>query len=287
MSIGTDVAQGPPAFWSVPAEDLLLHLQSTPQGLSAEEARRRPIGAAPRLHRTGRRAHALMLLLAQFRTPIILILLVAATLSLFLRDATDALIILTIVLISSLLGFGQEWRAADAMEKLLALVQVKTPVLRDGQPAEIPVEQVVPGDLVLLNAGDVIPGDGRILEAKDLFVNEAALTGETFPVEKGGRDRAVGFPARPAYQRPTAAPKWRPGEDRSYTSGSGSRKAGVSRRTPMRRAPVRGSSHLELSGLAGCSSDPRRSRPSYSRWKAQSADTRSRYPKGIGIGLRA
>src|SRR5512135_178352 len=64
MSIGTDVAQGPPAFWSVPAEDLLLHLRSTPQGLSAEEARRRPIGAAPRLHRTGRRAHALMLLLA-------------------------------------------------------------------------------------------------------------------------------------------------------------------------------------------------------------------------------
>jgi len=125
-----------------------------------------------------------MLLLAQFRSPIILTLLVAATLSFSLRDAADALIILAIVLISGPLGFWQEWRAADAVAKLLALVQVRATVLREDRPVEVPVEQVVPGDVVVLDAGDVIPGDGRILEARDLFVSEATLTGETFPVEK-------------------------------------------------------------------------------------------------------
>jgi P-type Mg2+ transporter len=129
-------------------------------------------------------SRALTLLLAQFQSPIILILLFAVALSFFLREATDALLILSIVLVSGLLGFWQEWRATDAVDKLLALVQIKAMVLRDGQPIEVPVEQVVPGDVVILNAGDVIPGDGRILESKDLFVTEAALTGETFPVEK-------------------------------------------------------------------------------------------------------
>ena len=122
--------------------------------------------------------------MAQFKSPIILILLIAAGLSLFLGEATDALIILAIVLASGLLGFGQEWGAADALGKLLALVQTKASVLRDGRPVDVPSEQVVPGDVVLLHAGDIIPGDGRVLDETDLFVAEATLTGETFPVEK-------------------------------------------------------------------------------------------------------
>ena len=101
----------------------------------------------------GRGTNALFLLLAQFKSPIILILLFAAVLSLFLGEATDALIILAIVLASGLLGFWQEWGAADALKKLLALVQIKATVLRDGQPVEVPVEQVVPGDVVLLQRG--------------------------------------------------------------------------------------------------------------------------------------
>jgi Mg2+-importing ATPase len=172
------------AFWSVPTDDLLHQLQATPQGFSAEQARRRLLSGAPRLRRSGRKTHALALLLAQFRSPILLILLGAGALSLYLGDATDALIILGIVLASGLLGFWQEWGAADAVAKLLALVQVKATVLRDGQPVDVPVEQVVPGDVVILNAGDIIPGDGRILDSKNLFVTEATLTGETFPVEK-------------------------------------------------------------------------------------------------------
>jgi magnesium-transporting ATPase (P-type) len=108
----------------------------------------------------------------------------AVALSFFLQARADALIILTIVLASALLSFSQERGAADAVEKLLAIVQTKTTVLRDGRPQEVPVEEIVPGDVVILRAGDLIPGDCRLLDAKDLFVDEAALTGETYPVEK-------------------------------------------------------------------------------------------------------
>ena len=83
-----------------------------------------------------------------------------------------------------MLGFWQEKGAADAFEKLLAAVQIKAAVLRDGEEKEIPLEDIVPGDIIILNAGDIIPADCLILESKDLFVSEATLTGETYPVEK-------------------------------------------------------------------------------------------------------
>src|SRR4051794_17377160 len=171
-------------FWSLPQEDLLQELRSTPQGLSAEEARQRLAGGPMRFIKTGRGTRALWLLIAQFKSAIILILIFAAVLSLSLGEATDAFIILAIVVASGLLGFWQEWGAADALGKLLALVQTKASVLRDGGPVDIPSEQLVPGDIVLLHAGDIIPGDGRILDASALFIAEATLTGETFPVEK-------------------------------------------------------------------------------------------------------
>ncbi len=96
----------------------------------------------------------------------------------------NALIILVIILISSLLGFWQERGAANAVEKLLAIVQTKATAFRDGNQKEIPVDEIVPGDIIVLNAGDLIPGDSLIVESKDLYANEATLTGETFPVEK-------------------------------------------------------------------------------------------------------
>ncbi len=171
-------------FWSVPLEELLHRLGSSAQGISTEEARRKLFAGSSRLSTSGRGMHALSLLVTQFKSPIVLILLFAAVLSLFLGEATDSLIILSIVLASGLLGFGQEWGAADSLRKLLALVQTTASVLRDGRTVEIPVEHVVPGDVVLLHAGDIIPGDGRVLDETDLFVAEATLTGETFPVEK-------------------------------------------------------------------------------------------------------
>ncbi|MGE5819066.1 MAG: magnesium-translocating P-type ATPase [Deltaproteobacteria bacterium] len=172
------------AFWSISGTEWLEELQSRPGGLTSAEARERLTRYGPNRIRAKRRTDALSLFLTQFESPIILILLFAAGLSLFLSDAADAFIILTIVLVSGLLGFWQERGATNAVEKLLAIVRVQAAVLRDGQEQEISAEEVVPGDVVVLNAGDVIPGDCLLLEAKDLFVDEAALTGETYPVEK-------------------------------------------------------------------------------------------------------
>jgi P-type Mg2+ transporter len=126
----------------------------------------------------------LTLLLAQFKSPLILILLFATGLSFFLHDPVNAFIILTIVLVSGLLGFWQEHSATNAVQKLLAIVQIKAAVLRDGSRTEIPIEEIVPGDIVILNAGDIVPADCLVDESKDLFVDEATLTGETYPVEK-------------------------------------------------------------------------------------------------------
>ena len=176
--------QLPSAFWSVSATEILQHLGTAKEGLSGEEARQRLARYGSNLLKPQKRSNVLTLLLAQFKSPLILILLFATGLSFFLHDPVNALIILTIVLVSGLLGFWQEHSATNAVEKLLAMVQIKATVLRDGSPHEIPVEEIVPGDIVILNAGDIVPGDCLVDESKDLFVDEATLTGETYPVEK-------------------------------------------------------------------------------------------------------
>jgi P-type Mg2+ transporter len=159
-------------------------------GLTSTEARRRLADFGENRISNKRRAGALTLFIAQFKSPIILILIGAAIVSLFLQDRTDAMLILAIVLASAVLGFWQEYSAANAVAKLRALVETKARVLRDGKEVIIPLAKVVPGDVALLSAGAIIPGDGRLLEAREVFVNEAALTGETFPAEKSVVDHA-------------------------------------------------------------------------------------------------
>jgi Mg2+-importing ATPase len=174
----------PQAFWNIPTAELLQQLQTTSQGLTNDEARQRFIRYGANLLKPKKRSNTLTLLLSQFKSPIILILIFASGLSFFLHDPVDADIILAIVLVSGLLGFWQERGAANAIEKLLSVVQINAEVLCDGAIREIPVEEIVSGDIVILNAGDVIPGDYLIIESKDLFVDEAALTGETYPEDK-------------------------------------------------------------------------------------------------------
>src|SRR5512144_8698 len=140
--------QHPPAFWSLSTTELLQQLQATPEGLTGTEARQRLARYGANLLRPPKRSDVWTLLLAQFKSPLILILFFATGLSFFLHDPVDALIILTIVLASGLLGFWQERSATSAVEKLLAIVQVRAAVLRDGSPKEIPVEEIVPGDIV-------------------------------------------------------------------------------------------------------------------------------------------
>lgn len=172
-------------FWHLSQQDLLAKYQiDVEKGLSDEEAKQRLKTYGYSLLKTQKHTGTLRLLLAQFNSPLIYLLLFCAGLSLILYDNTDALIIFSIILISGFLTFLQERGAVKAMEKLLKIVQVKATVIRDGKKMEISIEEVVPGDIVEFSAGDVIPGDCYLLESKDLFVDEATLTGETFYAEK-------------------------------------------------------------------------------------------------------
>ena len=172
------------SFWSLSTTELLDKLKVTTTGLTTREAKKRLAYHGANRMKPHKHSDAFTLLFSQFKSPIILILLVATGLSLFLHNPVEASIILTIVIISGLLSFWQEHSASNAVEKLIVMVQIKAAVIRDGNQQEIPIEDIVPGDIVILNAGDIVPGDCLILESKDLFVDEAMLTGETFPVEK-------------------------------------------------------------------------------------------------------
>jgi len=174
----------PSAFWNVPANEMLQKLDTKKEGLTADEAGQRLNRHGANLLKTPKRSDVLTLIFGQFKSPIILILLMTTGLAFFLHDSVNAFIILSIILISALLGFWQERGAATAVEKLLSMVQVKAKVLRDRSPVEIPLGEIVPGDIAILEGGDIIPGDCLVLESKDLFVDEALLTGEAFPVEK-------------------------------------------------------------------------------------------------------
>jgi Mg2+-importing ATPase len=164
-------------------DEALRQVASRPEGLGAAEAAERLARVNARLRKPGG-GGGWHLLLNQFRSPLVILLLVAMTLSLFLGDRMDVIIVLSVVLMSTLVGFWQEYRAANAVAALLAVIQAKATALRDGKPVELAVDGIVPGDVVLLDAGDTIPGDGLLLESKDLFVDESALTGESYPAEK-------------------------------------------------------------------------------------------------------
>lgn len=127
---------------------------------------------------------AIALFLRQFANPLVLILIFGAFVSLALQNWLDAIIILSIVLGSSLLGFFQEHRASRAIAELKQRLALNASVLRDGAGTAVPVSSLVPGDVILLSAGKLIPADCLVLEAKDFLVSEASLTGESFPVEK-------------------------------------------------------------------------------------------------------
>ncbi len=172
------------AFWSRTAAGQLSNLGVTPDGLTSAEAARRLATYGPNTVRAKRERGDVALLLSQFRSPIILILIAAAFLSAFLGDRVDAGIIIAIVLVSGVLTFWQERGAADAVAKLLAVVEIKAQVLRDGNETAVPHDEIVPGDIVVLSAGATIPADCLILQSTDLYVDEASLTGESFPVEK-------------------------------------------------------------------------------------------------------
>jgi P-type Mg2+ transporter len=183
-----------PKFWQIALADLERQLGASPNGLSAAEAAVRRLRYGPNTLEERRRLSLPLKFLSRFRNPLVIILLAAAVISAFTGDLTSFIIISTIVLMSAVLDTVQEFRAEEAAESLRVSVALKEQVLRDGQEVTVLGQDLVPGDVVLLAAGDLVPADGRLLEARDFFVNEALLTGESYPAEKHARDGGVDSP---------------------------------------------------------------------------------------------
>ena len=166
-------------------EEVVAILETRPDsGLSEAEAKRRLAEYGPNELESARTVAPWRLLLAQFKNVLILILLAAVGFSVVLGHATEAIVIGAIVLLAALLGFAQEYRAERAIEALRQLAAPTATVLRGGAEVDVPARDLVPGDVLLLRAGDKVPADGRLAQALNLRVEESALTGESLPVEK-------------------------------------------------------------------------------------------------------
>lgn len=171
-------------FSSPPLQELILQLRTSNQGLSSEEAKKRLTLQKKKEKRRSRFERELRLFIKQFENPLVLLLLVAVILSGLMGEITDMVFILLILFATGLLSFFQELNAGRAVEKLQELLAIKVNLFRDGKEVEIPNDELVPGDVVLLKAGDTISADCRILSSDFLHVNESSLTGESFAVEK-------------------------------------------------------------------------------------------------------
>jgi P-type Mg2+ transporter len=202
-----------------PISGILESLSATPTGLTDAEAqiRRRRYGLNEPKER--RRQPLWLTFAARFLNPLVLILLFAGALSAVVGNISGFVIVITMVVLSVALDFVQEVRAEDAVEALRRTVAVKVQVRRDGAEVTEPAEQLVPGDVIRLAAGDLVPTDCRLLEARHLFVNQAMLTGEPYPAEKSvevvaAPAREVAAPAREvaAPAREVAAPAREAGE---------------------------------------------------------------------------
>lgn len=204
----------------LPIEETITHLNSAAEGLSTTESSRRLSEFGPNELQKADRISPWQILLDQFKNVLVLILLIATGLSLFLGHGVESMVIAVIVLFAVLLGFVQEYRAERAIEALRQMAAPTARVIRDGAEMEVPARELVPGDVIMLRAGDRVPADARLSEAVNLQIEEAALTGESIPVEKHttpleGEDPATGRTWHmQALQRPTAVDgrsSWLPG----------------------------------------------------------------------------
>jgi Mg2+-importing ATPase len=176
----------------MPRADLLGLLEATPAGLTSAEAKQRLRVHGPNSLVGESRFAPLVNFLRFFANPLVLILLAASAISIALGDPVGGSIIIAIVLLSVIVNFYVEFQARHAVADIARQVARTAAVLRDGHELELPIAELVPGDIVRLNAGDLAPADGRLLDAKDLHVRESALTGESLPVDKAADDLPAG-----------------------------------------------------------------------------------------------
>lgn len=156
-------------FWSKSVQEVLVAVKSSPEGLSATEAKSRSSSIPPVKSEFIR---DLSLFASQFKNPLTLLLVFAVVLSIVLGEYRESALIFGILFLSAMLSFIQERRASRAAEQLRKMLQSKSRVQRDHAIVELPIDQIVPGDLVLLEAGAMVPADALILEEEDLYVNE-------------------------------------------------------------------------------------------------------------------
>jgi len=178
---------GQVGWHTLEVEEAMRVLETGPGGLSEEEAKRRLSEYGPNELRKEKRKSPLILFFEQFKSYIIIILLVATVLSLILGEVLDAITILAIVMACAVLGFVEEYRSERALELLKKLAAPTALVIREGKEQTMPARELVPGDVVILHTGDKVPADIRLIEAVNLKVDEAPLTGESVPVEKNVR----------------------------------------------------------------------------------------------------
>lgn len=185
-------------YWAVDTGTIAQQLGSWAAGLSATEAAQRLAQYGPNELPDRRRSSRLDVLVRQLHSPLLLLLVFAAAASATTAQWIDAGIVVTIVIATVGIGYSREYRAELVADALHARLKTRTNVLRDARAHAVPPEEVVPGDVLLLAAGSLVPADAVILQATDFFVNEAVLTGESFPVQKrpGPVDRAAGLGVR-------------------------------------------------------------------------------------------
>ncbi|MEK7314377.1 MAG: cation-translocating P-type ATPase, partial [Deltaproteobacteria bacterium] len=165
-------------------DEVFKTLSSSPEGIAGVEAERRLAEYGPNKLEEGKKKTPLMMFLGQFTDFMIIVLISAAAVSGIIGDVTDTLVILLIVVLNAIIGFVQEYRAEKAIEALKSMTAPTAAVKRDGAVMTVRAEEIVPGDAVLLDAGRIVPADLRLFESANLKIEEAALTGESTPVEK-------------------------------------------------------------------------------------------------------
>jgi len=170
-------------YWSMSNEDVYRALGTDERGLSEREAQRR-LEAYGRNELPGQAFSRIQVLLRQFKNPIFAILIACAIIAGLFAEFEQSIAILSMIALSVILGFYNEYRAEKIVEDLRQAVSFKAVVIRDGKSSEIDASSIVPGDLVSIYVGDIVPADIKIVESKNLQVNEATFTGESFPAEK-------------------------------------------------------------------------------------------------------
>jgi len=166
------------------AKDVIAAMNTSKNGLSEEEAKRRLEKYGPNELPREKTLSAFKIFLEQFKGPLIFVLLIAALISLFIREFVDFGVIMAAVFLNTIIGFVQEYKANRSLQNLKKMVEPVATVLRDGKELTIPSHEVVPGDIILIESGSRIPADARLIEEYDFTTNEAALTGESLPVQK-------------------------------------------------------------------------------------------------------